>query len=383
MCRSDVKVEAKSADAERVILPSARSGSASDSEFSGRYVPSLLAGAMIVLLGSLAHVLASGASGAGLGDPAVLGLAVAAVAGCVIAGVALLAVLLKRQQGTAARLLLLLGFVLVVGYAAAVALLTGDLAGAGLVGLAVVAGVTFGDSRWLVGFAATSAVFWSAVVMISAPLGQWVIPVLVVLVSAGLASLLETARCQTREELRASESEWEHSSATDRATGLASREGLALAGARMVEAARRQGDAVHCVFLEVSGLDVVGDRLGTEASDEVRAAVAEALAEGIRGTDVAARWDTEVFCVVGPGVGVSPLELERRVHERLTARPPVSIEFWSPRVTAAAATLPPWEDGNLNTLLSLGEQVMQVRRVLRGGRPRSRRTDQPRPGLSD
>lgn len=335
-----------------------------------------------MLLASIGRVLVPAVSQRA-GEVAIWGLVLSAGAGAVLAAVALVGVLLRPQRGDRARTIVTAGLAFVVAHAVTVTALTGDLGGAGLVGLAIVTGVTLGDTRWVAWFTAAAGMAWGGSMLAAAAPAGWVTPALVLVTAAGSTALLEAVRRCALAEQHASRSAWERTSATDPVTGLASREGLAIAGARMVEAARRQGDAVHCLFVEVAAVDGTTDRLEPGDRDVALSAVADALSSGVRGTDVAARWDSEVFCVVGPGVGVSPLELERRVHEQLIRNPPVPTEVWSPHVTAAAATLPPWEDGNLSTLLTLGEQVMQVRRVLRGGRARSRATDRPRPEVSD
>ncbi|MDP9394431.1 MAG: GGDEF domain-containing protein, partial [Actinomycetota bacterium] len=151
----------------------------------------------------------------------------------------------------------------------------------------------------------------------------------------------------------------------DQLTGLANRRGVAMFGPQIVEAARRQGNAVHCLFVDIDGFKAVNRRLGTEAGDEVLVAVAEALRSATRATDVVGRWGADEFCVVGPGTGQSPAQLERRVRDRLLNAPPVDLDVWNPRVTAGAATLTPWDAGNLDTLLSKGDQELYLRRAIR------------------
>lgn len=154
----------------------------------------------------------------------------------------------------------------------------------------------------------------------------------------------------------------------DELTGVANPRGLAMVAGQMLESARRAGDAVHCIFLDVTNLTKVNDELGVEAGDEVLSAVAEALTRSVRGTDVVARWHGDDFCVVGPGPGMPPIELERRVRDRLLLAPPVEVEIWTPEVSAGGSMLAPWDTGTLDTLLGQAERELAVRRKLRRDR---------------
>jgi diguanylate cyclase (GGDEF)-like protein len=151
----------------------------------------------------------------------------------------------------------------------------------------------------------------------------------------------------------------------DHLTGVANRRGLAMVGSQMVEQARRQGDAVHCIFVDIDGLKRVNDALGPAVGDVVIVAVAEALRSATRGTDIVARWGGDEFCVVGPGPGMAPLELERRVRDGVVLASEVPAEVWPVRVSAGGAMLAPWDSGTLETLLGKADQEMYLRRSLR------------------
>ncbi len=152
---------------------------------------------------------------------------------------------------------------------------------------------------------------------------------------------------------------------TDALTGALNRRGLALMAAPMLESARRRGEAVHALFVDVDGFSLVNDEIGWSRGDDVLVAVAEALSSSVRTTDVVCRVGGDEFVVLGPGTGTSPLEMERRMRTLLTASPPVSESIWPARLSIGSATLVPWDDGHLGSLLSRADQDMRLRRSLR------------------
>jgi len=157
----------------------------------------------------------------------------------------------------------------------------------------------------------------------------------------------------------------ERAAVEDDLTGLLNRRGIALVGDQIVASARRSGNAVHCVFLDVDGLKEVNDRLGHAAGDRVLLSVADAVRAAVRSGDVVARWGGDEFCVVGPGPGTAPIDLEKRVAVKITAMPPADVPGWVPQVSAGSAMLAPWDDGDLTSLLDQADREMYRRRGLR------------------
>lgn len=151
----------------------------------------------------------------------------------------------------------------------------------------------------------------------------------------------------------------------DPLTGLANRKGLAMLGAQILQTARRRGDAVYCMFLDVDGLARVNAELGHSAGDDVLLTVSEALSRSTRATDAVARWGDDEFVVVGPGTGLAPLEMERRVRARCLESSPVPREQWAARISAGGAVLEPWDDGDVESLLRQADREMHLRRALR------------------
>ncbi len=119
----------------------------------------------------------------------------------------------------------------------------------------------------------------------------------------------------------------------DAMTGAVNRSGLELVAVPLIHHARRQGEAAHCLFVDVDGFRAINDTAGPHVGDDLLRAVAAAVMAAVRSTDVVARWSGDEFVVVGPGTGTSPLELERRVHAHLAQVTPVPAEVWTPRVS--------------------------------------------------
>jgi diguanylate cyclase (GGDEF)-like protein len=148
----------------------------------------------------------------------------------------------------------------------------------------------------------------------------------------------------------------------DELTGCVNPRGLMMFAVQILEAARRQGDAVHCMFLAVDGIPRVTEAFGDEAGEDLLVAAADALRVSTRATDVVARWDTDVFVVLGPGRGTPVLQIERRVTAGL---PMLTVPGPGPRVLAAGALLPPWDAGTIDSLLHKGAEQLAGRRSMR------------------
>ncbi|MFZ0323769.1 MAG: GGDEF domain-containing protein [Actinomycetes bacterium] len=253
----------------------------------------------------------------------------------------------------------------------------------GVILAATAAGALLLSVRWLV--AALYAVWLCWLVALAvAELVDW--PVLWLAGGAALTALgilVCVSRRRLVHALSRAEETASLASVRDSLTGLANRRGLTMLGQQMVEVARRQGDAVHCVYVDIDQLAHVNEVVGHDAGDEVVVAVADALRAVTRSTDVVARWGGDEFCVLGPGAGMAPMELERRIRERVMHNPPVPDAVWSPRVCAGGAMLAPWDSGTLDTLLGKADQEMYLRRALRrgGSRPKAgQNQEQPQSG---
>ncbi len=157
----------------------------------------------------------------------------------------------------------------------------------------------------------------------------------------------------------------------DPATGLANRRGLALLSDELVALSRRRGEIVHCTFLDVDGLKTINDEHGHDAGDRVILAVAQAIRDTCRSGDIVARWGGDEFVVVGVGPSEAPHELEARIAAHLAQHHPEDATLARLSISVGRAELPPWDDGDTESLLWAADHDMYLRRSERsaGNRP--------------
>lgn len=188
---------------------------------------------------------------------------------------------------------------------------------------------------------------------------------LLVAAAGALAAAVRRARTAASIALVAANRQLLEHSVRDPLTGVANRKGMELVARPMIDLARRQGQAVHCLVVDVDTLRGVNEEHGVQSGDEVLQAVAEALRAATRTTDIVARSGGDEFVVLGPGTGTSPLEIERRIRSHLGSTVNLPRSSWQGRVSAGAATLVPWDADDLSGLLQRAEQDLALRRSLK------------------
>jgi len=262
---------------------------------------------------------------------------------------------------------------------------SGEPFAGGDVVLAVLVAVTLPSTGLFLAAAGGAELAWLVAQLVGLGTGslrptgvQWVMLVVLALAPAVAAAMLRHGHQQLAVELAEARRTAGQQAVTDALTGVTNRRGLELMALPMIEHARRQGEAAHCLFIDLDGFRTVNESLGRESGDEVLTSVCEAVLASVRATDVVARWAGDQFVVVGPGTGTSPLEMERRVRGHLVEFPPVPPEVWDGRVSIGSATLVPWDEGNVDSLLRRAEEDMQLRRSLRR-QSRSRSVGVPPP----
>ena len=156
----------------------------------------------------------------------------------------------------------------------------------------------------------------------------------------------------------------------DGLTGLANRRSLQDALEREVARARRSGESLAVVMVDVDHFKQVNDRQGHQVGDEVLRAVGAALTGVCRQSDLAARYGGEEFCLLLPGCrGRDAVVIAERLRAAVAAAPgPVPVT-----VSAGVATLPANAAGGEQLLKAADEALYGAKRAGRNRTVRSRK----------
>ncbi len=154
----------------------------------------------------------------------------------------------------------------------------------------------------------------------------------------------------------------------DPLTGLGNRRRLERGCAELLPASARDGTPLAVALLDVDHFKQVNDRLGHAAGDRVLVALAQALRDGTRASDIVARYGGEEFVVVMPGLDpAQAADVAERLRARLGAQDWAAVlgEGAGLSVSAGLASAPAYE---LPLLLQRADEALY--RAKRGGRDR-------------
>ncbi|WP_310633928.1 diguanylate cyclase [Paraburkholderia sp.] len=164
-----------------------------------------------------------------------------------------------------------------------------------------------------------------------------------------------------RARLRA-ESELERLSVTDALTGLSNRRALDLRLVEEWQRARRAGQALSILFIDIDRFKLFNDFYGHAAGDEVLAAVAHAIGATVqRATDMVARYGGEEFAVVLSSTSADGAwKIAQQIRENVAA---LGIahghsEHGSVTVSVGCATCTPREATGAHALLRAADEAL-------------------------
>lgn len=177
----------------------------------------------------------------------------------------------------------------------------------------------------------------------------------------------------------------------DPLTGMYQRDLFTELAEQQLQIARREGDSLVLLALDVDNLKTVNDRFGHAAGDSVLKAVAGLLARELRGADIGARFGGDEFVVLLPGVSMAGAEeVARRLLRKGIAS--ADLQSWQ---TFAEITLSiglaayPAHGSQLNELLEaadaalLGAKARGKNRLMKAEVPTSPETRMDAPSVRE
>ena len=121
------------------------------------------------------------------------------------------------------------------------------------------------------------------------------------LTAAVIVAILLLSTLLMARRINALESSLRTTSLTDELTGLHNFRGLTLMGEQLLREARRSGQSISVIFIDVDGLKEVNDTLGHELGSKMLVEIASLLRENFRDVDLVGRLGGDEFAVVVRG----------------------------------------------------------------------------------
>jgi diguanylate cyclase (GGDEF)-like protein/hemerythrin-like metal-binding protein len=119
--------------------------------------------------------------------------------------------------------------------------------------------------------------------------------------------------------LRATQRELEQLIATDRLTGVGNRRQFEQQAEAEAARSKRYGIPVSLVLFDVDYFKRINDTFGHQVGDAVLVALTQRIKQGLRDTDLVARWGGEEFAVLAPCTPISGAEVLAEKIRRIVA----------------------------------------------------------------
>lgn len=115
---------------------------------------------------------------------------------------------------------------------------------------------------------------------------------------------------------------------TDPLTGLLNRRALEQAAGALIAQARRHGDPLCLLLIDLDGFKAINDRHGHATGDQALVLTANALQDTLRPGDLAGRWGGEEFCVLLARSGAEAgSAFDKRLRIELARRTSATLHF--------------------------------------------------------
>lgn len=147
----------------------------------------------------------------------------------------------------------------------------------------------------------------------------------------------------------------------DRLTGLSNRHQFMPAAEREIGLARRHGQPMALLVLDVDHFKSINDRHGHLTGDRVLVEVARRCRQALRATDLLARWGGEEFIVLLPNTPIKQVrQSAERVREAVSASAQLAMGGQPVQVTVSvgAAWAPAGRLVSLDALIQLADAAL-------------------------
>jgi|GEM_PF-1010665 len=149
----------------------------------------------------------------------------------------------------------------------------------------------------------------------------------------------------------------------DALTGLNNRTHFMPAAQRELDLARRHGQPLALIVLDVDHFKSINDTIGHLGGDDVLVQVAQRCRQALRTTDLLARWGGEEFIMLLPNTPLTQArQLAERVRESLQATPSIMVNGRPILVTASlgAAGVMPGHTPSLEQLIRRADTALYL-----------------------
>jgi diguanylate cyclase (GGDEF)-like protein len=156
-------------------------------------------------------------------------------------------------------------------------------------------------------------------------------------------------------ERKATELQVLHLKHHDLLTGLANRS-LFL---DRLEQALARGQGVGTLFLDVDNLKLVNDSLGHEVGDKLLTVIARRLQEVVRPSDIVARFGSDEFAILCPGLD-DPHELSQRIMTETCAPIVLGTRVYVPSISIGVALTPAGRHETGATVIAAADEALRL-----------------------
>jgi diguanylate cyclase (GGDEF)-like protein len=230
----------------------------------------------------------------------------------------------------------------------------------------ILTGMCIVSKRWALLTMAVSIAGWFGLVAPRIPAAQLGSAAVTIGLAFGGGTLINTGRRRALARLLAVTLDAERAAVVDSLTQVYNRRGLSLVAAHVVRTARRTGEQVGVLVIDIDAFKAINDELGHQAGDQTLVAVADALRTGGRDSDVVARWGGDEFVVITLGTAPDATELARRVEQDLVERAIVGAGGKPVRVSVGAANVAAVDDPDaIDQLIIAADAAMYAGRAQR------------------